>query len=171
MPGNTFSSKRILLIAVALLLCVIVLREAGFVDLNFYKSTMSTQFNASKGMQHSGGKGAKQSWDITIRDGDDEVFAHTFLHESDTLIIVSGELGTPEFTGNYYYPLLKRFEMACRLEFTGADETDRATVEGAMDIEISAEIRGFCTRSKARSLAIEEANKTVAKYFNEQFQS
>ncbi len=169
MTRYSFSRKRVLGIVGAVLLCLIILREVGIADLNLYRSTLSTQFSASKSMQNTGGKDAKQSWNITIRDGDGSIYDHTFLYTDSAPIIVIGEVHNTEFSGTYYVPLVKGFEMTCQVEYAGADAMDRTTVDGEMNIEIKADIRGLCSRSKAKALAIEHANECITQYFDQQF--
>ena len=159
--------KLSLLIVVGILVCVVILREVGCVDLCLYTSRISTSHSASKGESHSGNE-KNFSYDLTIK-YKDQTLQH-FSHSYNSLppIQIEAVMAEPTYSGNYYLPLVKNFTMKYQCQFETKKASDGRKVSGKIEGEVKATIRGLCSLVKAKELALKEANEQIASYFKNQ---
>ena len=159
--------KLTLLVIGCVLLCLVVLREIGVVDVNLYKSILSTSQSSTKS-QTNPGENKHFSYHLIVKHKLETLFRHTYMYDNLPPIEIEATQEAPVYSGNYVLPFVKNFKMTYQCEFTTTKSPSGHTVEGQLKGEVTAKVHGFCSRMKAKELAFEEAKKQIASYFQTQ---
>ncbi|GAB6091651.1 hypothetical protein [Spirochaeta dissipatitropha] len=155
------NKKKLSLIAIGcVLLCLVVLREIGVVDLNLYISTLSTSQVATRYNTYPEQE-QQFSYQLIVTQNNETLFDYTHIYNNQPPIQINGVLDEPIYSGNFVLPLVKNFRMTYQCEFNTTNSPDGHTVSGKIEGEVTAEIFGFCSRRKAKELAFEKVMKQM----------
>jgi hypothetical protein len=166
--NNMKRKKLALLVLGCVFLCLVILREIGLVDVNLYKSMLSTS-QSSNMTQVNRGQEEHFRYHLTIKHNSETLHNHTHSYDNLPRIDIEVVLEEPSYSGNWVLPLVKTFKMTYQCEFTTKDTQNVHAVNGNIEGEVTAKIHGLCSRRKAKDLAFEEAKKQIASYFQKQF--
>lgn len=158
--------KRILLIIGGVLVCLLILRETGVLDINLYHSAMTSSQSATKS-QTNPGEEKRFSYHVVVNHKTQGVSGQMFHYDNLPPIEIEATLEDPVYSGNFVLPFVKNFEMTYQCEFTTTKSPSGHEVEGQIKGQVSAKIYGFCTRAKAKELAFEQATKQITSYFQQ----
>lgn len=163
----TQRKKKVFLITGVIVLCLIVLREIGIVDVNLYKSAIRSNYTASKS-QHNLGSEKRFSYVVKIKYEQETISSFTHNHDNLPQIEIEVILEKPIYSGNFAMPLIKNFRMTYRCAFSTTESPSGLMVNGSINGDITAKIQGICSRSKAKALAFEDAKKQIQSYLQKQ---
>lgn len=153
--------KHIFLIAGCVLAGIVFFRESGILDINLYGSVISSSNKLTKKLT-TPGKETRFSYNLTIKHGNGIIASHCHIYNSLAPIEIMAIISEPVvYSGNYYWPLVKDFKMKYQCEFTSSKAQTGFIVAGNINGEVNARISGFCSRNKAKALALEEARKQI----------
>lgn len=159
--------KQIILIVCCVLLCLIILREIGIIDVHLYQSTLSATHSASV-QKSRPGNDENFSYHVTIEYKNTPIYNHTYVYSDLPLIKIKGILQKPTYSGNYLLPLSKNFKMSYVCTFATTESPTGQNVEGKIEGEIVTKILGLCSQRKAKQLSLEEAQKHIQSYLKKQ---
>ncbi len=163
------TKKRVLIVLSGLLILLFILREVGILNVNLYTSAISASQKAS--MSHSHASSEEEgafSYHLTVKHGKDTLFEHTLTHDGMPPIEIKVVLDEPEYSGNYVAPLFKNFTMPYHCTFSTPDSKGNHEIDGKIDGEVNARIRGLCSRAKAKQLAFDYAKDQITEYLTKQ---
>ena len=157
-------NKQILLIIVGIFLCLFVLREIGIFDLHLYKSRMSSSHSSTLS-QVKPGKEEHFSYHVTLKYSGETL--DNYIHSYNNLppTEIEAVLDEPLYSGNYVLPLVKNFKMTYLCKITTMKSLNGYKAEGKIEGEVEGRIHGLCSQRKAKELAVAEAKKQIASYF------
>lgn len=164
------SRKWGLLIAGALILCFVVLREIGVIDVNWYKSMLSASQKVSLSEQYSGHQ-KHFSYDLTIQYKSQTLKRHSHAYDNQPPIEIKAVIEEPVYSGSYVWPLVKNFTMTYRCTFDTTNSQGGRKVAGKIEGEIKATVHGLCSQRKAKELAFGEAKNQIVTYLQTQLDS
>ena len=156
--------KSVLLIVFCVLICLVVLREIGIVDVNLYKSRLSNNYSHTMSRVNPG-REKHFSYNVTLKKGSEVIGNYQHSLENLPGVEIEAVLGEPIYSGNYALPFVKDFRMTYVCEFTTTKSAGGHEVEGQIKGEVEGKIHGFCSRKKAKGLAFAEAEKQIASFF------
>jgi hypothetical protein len=160
--------KKILLFVVAcILLCLVVLREAGLVDINLYKSMLSISQSSNKTRTNSGQE-KHFSYHLTIKHNNETLYSDTYSHNNLPAIDIEATLFETNYSGNSVLPFFKNYKMTYQCEFKTTNSPIGHTVDGMIDGVVTAKVHGLCSHRKAKELTFEGAKKQLISYFQKQ---
>jgi len=159
--------KLALLVIGCVVLCLAVLREIGVVDVNLYRSALSTSQSSSKSQVRSGQE-ESFSFHLTLKHKNETLLNHSHSYNGLPPIEIEATLADPVYSGNCVLPLAKNFKLAYQCEFTTTKSPSGHEVNGKIEGQVTATIHGLCSRKKAKELAFDEAKKQIASYFQKQ---
>lgn len=139
---------------------IVVFRESGILDINLYGSVISSSNKLTKKLT-TPGKETRFSYNLTIKHGNEIIASHCHIYDSLPPIEILAIISEPVYSGNYYWPLVKVFKMKYQCEFAGSKDPTGFIVAGNISGEVNARLNGFCSRNKAKALALEEARKQI----------
>ena len=152
--------KRVLIIVGCLLACLLVLREFGIVDANLYTSKISASQSSSIRATHHGEE-KSFSYQLTVKYQGETLTNLQHNYNDLPSIDIEATLAEPVYSGNYLLPIVKHFKMTYQCEFATTNATSTHTVQGKIEGKVVANIDGFCSRLKAKELALEEAFRGI----------
>lgn len=159
--------KKILRAIGCAFLALVLLREVGVLDLNFYQSKLSASQSSTLSQMRPGGR--KQfSYHLTMKYGNKTIGRQTHTYNNLPPIEMEATLEEPVYSGNDVLPLAKHFDMTYRFKLTTAKPPQEHTVAGEINGKVTATIYGFCSRRKARELAFKEAKEQITSYLQSQ---
>jgi hypothetical protein len=162
------TKKRIaLIVAGCLFLCLVVLREIGVIDVNLYRSALAATQTATMG-QTTRGEEKHFSYHLAVKSQNETLGSYFHSYNNLPPIEVEATLEEPVYSGNYFLPFAKTFRMTYSCTFSTTTSPSEHAVNGKIQGEVTAKIRGLCSCRKARELAFEEAKKQVLSYLQNQ---
>lgn len=106
---------------------------------------------------------------MVVKYKSETIFKHTHIYDGmHPPIEIEAELQDPLYSGYYALPLFKDFQMTYRCDFSSVKSSQTSTIKGKVAGKITARIHGFCSRAKAKKLALKEAKKQIKSYFQTQ---
>jgi len=165
------NAKRTLLITgsvlAGLVVCVLVLREAGILDVHLYKSALSASQFASKSDINPGPE-KHFSYTLTIKRGSQVLERSVHTWDNLPQMEIEAVIEEPVYSGSYSLPFVKSFTMTYRCTFDTTSSPTARKISGEIKGEVKATFHGLCTTGKAKELAFGEAKKQVASYLRQQ---
>ena len=158
------ASKRVRLIVGCVVLCLILLREVGILDVSKYQSTLSTTFDSSAITIYQG-KAHEIGFTMTLSCDGETIFARNYIRGDTQPIVVKAILTAPIYTGNTFLPFVKNFTALYTCEYSTVDSPTGHELSGTISGDIDASIIGLCTRRKAKALAFEAILKNIESRF------
>lgn len=160
--------RRVLLIICCVLLCLVILREIGIVDVHLYKSVLLASQSATKTHLHTGQE-KQVSYHLTVKHRRETFHTHTHSYNNLPPIEIEAVLEEPVYSGNFSLPLIKNFKMPYLCAYETTNSPSGSQISGRIEGEVNVSIRGFCSRRKAKEVALQEAKKQITSYFQKQF--
>jgi len=161
--------KPILLVIFSIIALLFVLREFGIWNANLYKSNLSVEQSAHKTQQTKSGDDKYFSYHLVIKDSSQTIFETTHYYETNKPIDIVAILDAPVYSGNYKLPFVKSFEMSYACSFsTHTNSPSDRRIEGKVEGNVDTNIRGLCSRQKAKQIAYEKAKDQIQSYFKNQ---
>jgi hypothetical protein len=157
--------KLILFIVFCTLLCLLIFREIGIVNINLYKSTLSNSSSSIK-RQINHGQEKNFSHIVNLQHNGRQIDTSTHFFNNLEPIKIEAILEEVVYSGNYYLPLVKNFKMTYQCTYRTVESANGHKVEGKITGEMKGRIQGFCSRRKAKELAFFEAKKQIMSYFD-----
>ncbi|MFA6715520.1 MAG: hypothetical protein WCS27_09090 [Victivallaceae bacterium] len=162
------SKKKILFIVGCVFVLSIILREIGIFDFNFYSFQMSSTQSSQKN-QTNMGKKKGFSYHLVVKYKSETILNYTHLYTgTHPPIEIKANLAEPVYSGNYALPFVKNFQITYQCNFASVKSSQNQTIKGKVEGTVTARIRGFCSRIKAKELAMNEAKKRIKSYFQTQ---
>ena len=155
--------KWILLIIVGLLLCLMILREAGIIHVNVYKSMFSSSHSSSKSRVNIGQQEGF-SYHVTLKCADQIIGDYMHTYNNLPPIEIEAVLDEPVYSGSYAVPLVKHIKMTYQCSYKTTRSSDGREVDGQIKGQVEGRIDGFCSRNYAKQLAFNQAKKQIATY-------
>ncbi|MBF4691983.1 hypothetical protein [Fusibacter ferrireducens] len=159
------NKKRLSMYLLIILLLVMVLRLAGFIDLNWYM--VQTQGDQ---MGSFGKTSEQKSYQINFEYDNEIIHKHTIVSDGQEPMVITAKIDPYIYEGNYFMPLYKDFTMQYTCTFTtSSDEpedgiTEKPLLQGRVEGTIKTKITGLCTMKKGKTLVTEKALNTITDY-------
>jgi hypothetical protein len=159
-PRGDNMKKKLIISTACILVAVIAFRMLGWIDINLYKSELSTNQTVTSSKAGMEGK-TPFSYHLILREGSSIIDELKYIDGDSPSMEIECVINEINYSGNYFLPFVKNFKTKYKCSITTLEPDGFNNVTGEITGDIDGRVIGICSVKKVKKIVLAEIKKSV----------